>query len=65
MEERDFNEVDVRQMLAVATSFVPNVVEGRFVVETLFRGSRWRVIVEPDTDESLLVMVTAYPVELE
>ncbi len=62
MEERDFTEVDVREMLEAATGLVPDVVEGRFVIESPVRGHRWRVIVEPDHDESLLVVVTAYRV---
>jgi hypothetical protein len=62
MEERDFTEVDVREMLEVATGFAPDVVEGRFVIESPLQGRRWHVIVEPDPDDSLLVVVTAYPV---
>jgi len=31
-------------------------------VESQRRGRSWHVIVEPDLDESLLVVVTAYPV---
>jgi hypothetical protein len=61
MEERDFTEIDVREMLEVATSFVADVVPGRFLIESLRRGRRWQVIVEPDLDETLLVVVTAYP----
>lgn len=26
-------------------------------------GTRWEIIVEPDSEEELLVVVTAYPVE--
>jgi hypothetical protein len=62
MEERDFTEVDVREMLAAATGFAPDVVEGRFLIESLRRGKSWHLIVEPDHDESLLVVVTAYRV---
>jgi len=62
MEERDFAEVDVREMLEAAIAFQPDVVESRFVVECPLRGRRWHVIVEPDPEESLLVVVTAYRV---
>ncbi len=62
MEERDFTEVDVRKMLAAATGFAPDVVEGRFLIESQLRGRSWHVIVEPDPDETLLVVVTAYGV---
>jgi hypothetical protein len=60
MEERDFTEVDVREMLEAATGFVPDTVEGRFQIESPLRGRRWHVIVEPDLDDRLLVVVTAY-----
>ena len=60
MEERDFNEINVREMLEAAIGFRPDVVDGRFIVDGRLRGRRWHVIVEPDADEKLLVVVTAY-----
>lgn len=60
MEERDFTEVDLREMLEAATGFAPDAVEGRFQIERPLRGRRWHVIVEPDLDDRLLVVVTAY-----
>lgn len=62
MEDRQFNEVDLRGMLEQATSYRPDVMEGRWVIETRFRRQRWEVILEPDLDDPLLVVVTAYPV---
>ena len=62
MEKRNFTEGDVREMLEAAIAFEPDVVEGRFVVECPLRGRRWHVIIDPDTEESLLVVVTAYRV---
>ena len=62
MEERDFTEVDVREMLEAATGFAADVVDGRFLIESQLRGRRWHVIVEPDPEDSLLVVVTAYSV---
>lgn len=50
-------------MLERATGFRPDVLDGRFVVETRFRAGPWEVVVEPDEVEHLLVVVTAYPVE--
>jgi hypothetical protein len=61
MEDRDFDEVDLRLMLEQATGTRPDVVEGRHVIETALRGGPWEVIVEPDDTEQLLVVVTAYP----
>jgi hypothetical protein len=62
MEDRDFTEVDLRRMIEQATGLVPDVVEGRYVVETRHGRRVWHVIVEPDTIDQLLVVVTAYPV---
>jgi hypothetical protein len=62
MEDRQFTEVDLRHMLETAGGFRPDFEEGRFVIETRRLGRRWEVIVEPDAEEFLLVVVTAYPV---
>lgn len=62
MEDRDFTEVDLRAMLEAAVGFTVDVVDGRFVIDTRHRGVRWEVIVEPDTLDSLLVVITAYQV---
>ena len=45
-----------------ATEFGPNVVEGRFMIQARHRQSPWVVIVEPDADAKLLVVVTVYEV---
>jgi hypothetical protein len=62
MEQRGVTEVDVRAMLERATAFEPSVVEGRFLINAVRNNRPWIVIVEPDTDASLLVVVTAYEV---
>jgi hypothetical protein len=62
MEDRQFNEVDLRTMLEHARSYHRNVVEGRWVIETHHEEHAWEVIVEPDVIGKLLVVVTAYPV---
>jgi hypothetical protein len=63
MEDRGFAEVDLRHMLERAAGFRRDVADGRFVIETRFRGQRWEVVVEPDEEEHLLVVVTAFGVE--
>lgn len=63
MEDRDFTEVDLRQMLQDARSYQEDAVEGRFIVVCPFRRNRWHVIVEPDRQEQLLVVITAYAAE--
>ncbi len=63
MEDRDFTEVDLRSMLHSAADFREDVVEGRFVIPAKLRRRKWEVVVEPDEDAHLLVVITAYPVE--
>ena len=62
MEQRGVTEVEVRAMLERATGFEASVVEGRFMIQTRRGKSPWVVIVEPDTDADLLVVVTVYEV---
>jgi hypothetical protein len=49
-------------MLERATGFEPSVVEGRFMIHARHAERPWVVIVEPDTDVKLLVVVTVYEV---
>jgi len=62
MEDRDFNELDLRAMLHAATSWRADVVDGRFVIETEHQRAPWEVIVEPDEVAHTLVVITAYAV---
>lgn len=50
-------------MLELAARYLPDMVEGRFIVETRHAGRSWQIIVEPDEVDRLLVVITAYPVE--
>ena len=63
MEDRAFNEVDLRGMLEHASGHRPDIIEGRFVVEARHAGQSWEVIVEPDEMRQLLVVITAYLVD--
>jgi hypothetical protein len=62
MEQRGVTEVEVRAMLEEATGFEPSVVDGRFMVHARHAERPWVVIVEPDADVNLLVVVTVYEV---
>lgn len=62
MEQRGVTEVDVRAMLERATAFESSVVEGRFMIHVARNSRPWIVIVEPDNEVSILVVVTAYEV---
>jgi len=63
MEERRFSEVDLRAMLADAVEISPAKRPGRYLVSTRFRGQAWTVVLEPDPDDPLVFVVTAYPNE--
>jgi hypothetical protein len=62
MEQRGVTEVDVRAMLERATGYEPSIVEGRFMIHVAHRQRPWIVIVEPDVEAKLLVVVTPYEV---
>jgi hypothetical protein len=63
MEDRAFNEIDLRGMLEHAGRHRADILEGRFVIEAQHAGRSWEVIVEPDEMRHLLVVITAYPVD--
>ncbi len=62
MADRRFTEIDLRRMLHRATGYRRDVVDGRWAIETKHRRRSWQIIVEPDFEAKLLVVVTAYPV---
>jgi hypothetical protein len=62
MPVRGFTEVDLRRMMEQATDYSPDIEEGRWRIETRFRGQLWEVIVEPVPEKQLLLVVTAYDV---
>lgn len=61
MVDREFTEVDLRRMLQHAKGLRRDVVPDRWVVLARHRRRSWHVIVEPDFEGELLVVVTAYP----
>lgn len=62
MVDRSFSEVDLRTMMESAERLREDDEPGRWVVETVHESRPWEVIVEPDPEDRLLVVVTAYPV---
>jgi len=62
MSDRRFTEIDLRRMLQRASDYREDVVAGRWVIETRHGGKAWEVILEPDRERRLLVIVTAYTV---
>jgi len=65
MAERDFNEVDLRQMLQDASGYRPDVEEGRWMILSKHRRRLWKIIVEPDFEREVLVVVTAFQASRE
>ena len=60
MEQRGFTLIDLRQMLQDARGLRQDKFEGRWIIETRHRNRNWVVIVDPDDEEQLLVVITAY-----
>jgi hypothetical protein len=60
MRERDFSEVDLRTMLENATHVTPARRDGRWLSWTRFSGVAWVVVVEPDVEQQILHVITAY-----
>lgn len=63
MEERGLSEQGLRYMLGKVTELVPDVEPGRWIAEGRTERQKWRIIVEPDEDDSVIVVITAYPIE--
>jgi hypothetical protein len=61
MIDRRFTEVDLRRMMEHASGFSHDVVENRWVINVRHKRKPWNVIVEPDYDQHVLVVITAYP----
>jgi hypothetical protein len=62
VDDRRFTENDFRRILERGSRYREDVVEGRWVIEARHRRTAWEVILEPDSQRRLLVVVTAYPV---
>lgn len=63
MEERGFNEVDLRAMLEHPKGLERARKPGRWLVRCRRGQEPWTIVIEPDEVEELIVVVTAYPRE--
>ena len=63
MVDRGFSEVDLRNMMERGRTVHEDDVPGRWVVITSHDSRSWEVIVEPDSVDQLLVVITAYPTD--
>lgn len=64
MVDRGFTEVDLRSMMERATAVRRDVDPGRWIVESKHASKPWEVVVEPDVEDRLVVVITAYSVDL-
>lgn len=62
MEERGLTEVELRALLHGATILVPDVVDDRWVATGKRGGETWEIVLEPDVQDHVVVVVTAYRV---
>jgi hypothetical protein len=63
MIDRGFTETDLRAMMEAAVGLRRGAEPGRWLVEASHESRLWHVIVEPDTIDKLVVVITAFPVE--
>lgn len=57
-------QVELRAMLDDATDLAPGARQGRWIVTTSLGGRPWTVVVEPDFDDRVIFVVTAYEREI-
>ena len=55
------HQLDLRRMLDVAQTIDSDIGPGRWRLRTRLRRRPWEVIVEPDAEAQLVVVITAYP----
>ena len=63
MDDRGFSEMDLRLIMEEARGYRQDVEPRRWVLETAHDSRLWEVIVEPDGEDRLLVVMTAYPLD--
>jgi hypothetical protein len=59
-----FNEIDLRSMLDSSSGYEKDSEEGRFLIRSVYKHKYWEIIVEPDYEEKILVIITAYSPEM-
>jgi len=62
MLDRQFNEIDLREMLQRATGYRADAEPGRWVIVSSRDRITWEIIVEPDFSAKTLIVVTAFSI---
>jgi hypothetical protein len=60
MRPRGFSEVDVRGMLESSTGLRSGNEDGRFIAEGRRGSERWEIVLEPDSEQTVIWVITAY-----
>jgi hypothetical protein len=60
MPIRGFSETDLRGMLEDPDHVEPDACPGRFVAHCRWHGQQWNIILEPDKDAGVIIVVTAF-----
>ena len=63
MRHRDFNTTDLRLMLEDASDLIPAADPDRWIVLTKFQGNPWKVVLEPNLSDHIIIVITAFQVE--
>lgn len=63
MEDRDLSEVELRDMIEQAARLVRDHVPGRWLAMTRHRARPWCLVLEPDFDDRLVVVITVFEVD--
>jgi hypothetical protein len=63
MGDRGFTEIDLRLMMERAQSLKEDVEQGRWIVKSTHESKDWEVVVEPDSQDETIVVITAYPLD--
>lgn len=60
MEERDFTETELRRMLNGVRGVHPDAGARRYRAYGLHRNYRWTIVLEPDPQAKVVVVITAF-----
>jgi hypothetical protein len=61
MVDRGFTEVELRRMLQHASKLRRDIIPERWVAVARHKGKSWEIILAPDFDSEVTVVITAYP----
>lgn len=64
MITRNINEIDLRSMLGNPSDYEEDSENGRFLIKSFYKHKCWEIIVEPDFEENILVIITAFSPEV-